>query len=281
MTDHLTVPGGCAMAVEWDLRESGPTDATHTVLLLPGAMTTAEFYAELMVEPRLADVRLVAATLPGHGGTEPPEDLGVEHCAQLAAELAADLNCDLVVGYSMGANVTLEMAASGAFTGPIVLLGASFSLADEAMVLRVADWASRVLGHLPFSLMLAVLPSVLKASRLSARRQFELLVEFKRNDPRVLSGLIRCYLHYLRRNGSVAARLCETGVPAWVVHAETGDGGLTAAERRTLEACETTSVVTIPGTSWLLPNEEPARTAEVVTQALARLRRVHENISST
>ncbi|MFD0526172.1 alpha/beta fold hydrolase [Kitasatospora arboriphila] len=56
-------------------------------------------------------------------------------------------------------------------------------------------------------------------------------------------------------------------MPVWVVHAEKGDGGLTADERRTLETCA--SVVTIPGTSYFLPMEEPRRIAEIVVDALA------------
>ena len=41
-------------------------------MLLPGGLCTAMFYAELMTEPALADIRLIAVTLPGHGGTMPP-----------------------------------------------------------------------------------------------------------------------------------------------------------------------------------------------------------------
>ena len=61
----------------WDLRESGPTDADHTVLLLPGSLCTAAFFEGLMAELRLieAPIRLVAARLPGFGGTPPPEDI--------------------------------------------------------------------------------------------------------------------------------------------------------------------------------------------------------------
>jgi pimeloyl-ACP methyl ester carboxylesterase len=55
--------------VHWELRESGPPEADRTVLLLPGGLNTARSYAELMAQPALAAVRLVAATLPGHGGT--------------------------------------------------------------------------------------------------------------------------------------------------------------------------------------------------------------------
>jgi hypothetical protein len=56
----------------------------------------------------------------------------------------------------------------------------------------------------------------------------------------------RTALRYLDGYGSVAPRLCDSGVRAWVVHGETGDGGLTDEERRTLEACSRISVITIP-----------------------------------
>ena len=54
---------------------------------------------------------------------------------------------------------------------------------------------------------------------------------------------------------------CEAGVPAWVVHAEKGDGGLTDEERQTLEACPHVRLVTIPGHVFFLPNEIPERIA--------------------
>jgi pimeloyl-ACP methyl ester carboxylesterase len=58
-------------------------------------------------------------------------------------------------------------------------------------------------------------------------------------------------------------------VPAWVVHAEKGDGDLTDEERRMLEACPRTTVVTIPGTSFFIPNDEPERVASVLVEALS------------
>ena len=51
---------------------SGPADAEHTVLLLPGGWCTAVFYEELMAEPALAGIRLVAVTLPGQRRHRPP-----------------------------------------------------------------------------------------------------------------------------------------------------------------------------------------------------------------
>jgi pimeloyl-ACP methyl ester carboxylesterase len=59
------------VSVDWETYESGPARADRTVLLLPGGLNTARSYAELMAQPVLADVRLVAATLPRHGGTPP------------------------------------------------------------------------------------------------------------------------------------------------------------------------------------------------------------------
>lgn len=71
------------------------------------------------------------------------------------------------------------------------------------------------------------------------------------------------------RGDDPARRLCEAGAPAWVVHAEKGDGGLTTHERAVLEACPHVRVVTVPGEVFLLPNEVPERIADVIVQALA------------
>jgi hypothetical protein len=64
--------------------------------------------------------------------------------------------------------------------------------------------------------------------------------------------------------------LCETGVEAWVVHAEKGDGGLTEEERRTLEACPHAHLVTISGHVFFLPNEVPEAIATVIREAADR-----------
>ena len=67
---------------------------------------------------------MIAVTVPGNwgGGTPAAKDLSIENLARLAARCAADLGCDVVVGFSLGANIALEMAASGAFGGPLALL---------------------------------------------------------------------------------------------------------------------------------------------------------------
>jgi pimeloyl-ACP methyl ester carboxylesterase len=270
--------GGVVMTGDWeawDRVESGPPDARHTVLLLPGGLCTAIQYAELMAEPALAGVRMIAVTLPGMGGTIAPADLSIENLARMAGRCAADLACDVVVGFSMGANVALEMAGSGAFHGPLVLLAPSFSRRDEAIFVRVLDRLARVLGHLPFAAMLKMMGPAMKSVPLPADRRAELLAELRKNDPRVARRGFHCYLRYLDHHGSVASRLCEAGVPAWVVHGERGDGGITPEERSTLETCPQLTVITIPGASYFTPNEEPALVAGLVVEALGTSLRPH------
>src|SRR5271165_3858557 len=260
--------GGAQMSAEWETSESGPIAADRTVLLIPGGLSTARSYAELMVEPALSGVHLVAVTLPGHAGAPPPEDFSIETYARLAAGLAADLGCDAVVGFSIGASVALEMAASGAFRGPVVLLGISLSPRDEPALLHVLNRLAGPLGSLPWTLMLKLAGMVTRLARVSADRRAELLADVRRNDPKLMRQIFRGYLGYLGRYDSPAARLCDAGVPAWVVHADKGDGRLTREERFTLKACPRTTLVTIPGTSYFIPNEESERVASLLVDAL-------------
>src|SRR3954447_4800940 len=115
------------MKVEWDMVESGPAESEQTVLLLPGGMCSAASYAEVMAEPRLAGVRLVAVTLPGQAGARPLPDPSPETYARSVAELAKSTRADVVVGFSMGATVAYEMLVAGSFVGPAVLVGVSLS----------------------------------------------------------------------------------------------------------------------------------------------------------
>ena len=94
------------------------------------------------------------------------------------------------------------------------------------------------------------------------------MLTFAETRGRVLRRGLRAYLEYLGRHESPADRLCAAGVPTWIVHAEKGDGGLTTQERRTLEACPRTNVITIPGTCYFLPDEEPQRVAEIIAKAV-------------
>ena len=79
------------------------------------------------------------------------------------------------------------------------------------------------------------------------------------------------YLDYIAADRDFATELAASRNPVWVVHAEKGDGGLTDAERATLQAAPNVTLVTIPGSVFLLPDEAPQKTAEVIASALSHV----------
>jgi pimeloyl-ACP methyl ester carboxylesterase len=253
----------------WVLHESGPESADHTVLLLPGALCTAAFYDDLLAEPSMheAPIQVVATTVPGFGGTSPPEDMSMESYAKLAGQLASDLGCDAVVGHSLGANIALEMASAGEFSGPLVLLSPSFSRTDESKFPRALDRLSRVLGHLPYSLMLKIIGPAMQSGLPPTRRE-ALIAELKKNDPRFVRRQTHLYLEYLDRHGSLAPRFADSGVPAWVVYGESDDIGITDDERDVLEASPHVSIVRISDAGHFTLNQQPGEIAKLVLEAV-------------
>jgi pimeloyl-ACP methyl ester carboxylesterase len=239
------------------------------VLLLPGALCSAVFYEDLMAEPALreASIRLVATTLPGFGGTEPLEDISMENYAASAGRLAADLGCDALVGHSLGANVAIEMVATRAFAGPVVLLAPSFSREDESKFPRALDRLSRVFGHLPYSLMLRIIGPAMKSSLPPGRRD-ALIADLRNNDPGFLRRQVHAYLAYLDRHGSLAARLGEAGERTCVVFGEHDEIGLTVDERDVLGRYPNVRIVEVPGAGHFTLNQEPALIAELLLDAL-------------
>ena len=253
----------------WVLRESGPESADHAVLLLPGALCTAAFYDDLVAEPSMskASIRFVATTIPGFGGTAPPKDMSMESYAKLAGKLASDLGCDAVVGHSLGANIAVEMASAGEFSGPVVLLSPSFSRRDESIFPRALDRLSRILGHLPYSLMLKIIGPAMKSGLPPTRRE-ALIAELKKNDPHFLRQQTHLYLEYLDRHGSLAPRFADSGVPAWVVYGENDDVGITDDERDVLEASPHVSIARISDAGHFTLNQQPGEIARLVLEAL-------------
>ena len=253
----------------WDLRVGGSADGEHGVLFLAGAMVTGGVYEELLSEPILkeASVRLVTATLPGFGRTTSPPDPSVDVYARMATRLAADLGCDVVAGHSMGANVAIEMAAGSRFTGNLVLISPSFSAQDEPGILRFMNRLTPALGYLPWAGMLKIVGSAVKGTKVSPERRAALAAELTNNDARFCAASYPRYIQYLDRYGSVVGRLCESGARAWVVFGAHGDVGLTAQERRGLEACPRVTLDTIPEAGHMTPMEAPRRIAEIILEA--------------
>jgi pimeloyl-ACP methyl ester carboxylesterase len=256
----------------WTLQESGPAEAEHAVLMLPGGLCTAAFYDDVLADPRLAEapIRFVATTVPGFGGTMPLDDLRFESYSAAAAELAADLNCDVVVGHSMGANIAVEMLGSGEFVGPAVLLSPTFSHEDESKALDVLDRLGRVpgLGRLGWWAMLKLMPRALKKEFPAGRRD-ALVAELQGNDPRLCRALVRHYFEYLDRHGSLVSRLCDSGVRAWAAFGDgKGEVGLTDEERRELARCSNIELVTIRGSGHMTLNDNPGIVAGLILAAI-------------
>ena len=177
--------------------QSGPVDAEHTVLLFPGGMCSAGSFAEVMAEPALAGLRLDRRHLARPCGGAASDDYTVENYARLAGKLAKEVGADVVVGFSMGASVAFEMVVSGHFTGPVVLLGISLSLKDEAAFFRAIVRLSSVVGGLATSLLAKGAASMVKRVPVSPERQEELRDDFRSNVPQHTKYALREYVRWL------------------------------------------------------------------------------------
>jgi pimeloyl-ACP methyl ester carboxylesterase len=249
---------------------SGPDDAEHSVLLLPGGANAARSFDLVMADDSLSGVRLVATTMPGMAGAPLGDDASVPELARQAGKLADEQGCDVLVGFSHGATVALQMLLNGDFHGPVVLLGISLSTDDEAGFFRGAVRLSQRIGSWPMALLLKLVPLMARSAKIPQPHKRELIEDLRRNRPRDSVRASAAYLDYIADDRDYAAELAASGSPAWVVHAEKGDGGLSDDERATLQAASNVTLVTIPGSVFLLPDEAPEQTAAVIAAAVAQ-----------
>ena len=259
------------MREAWEVLAAGPEDADQSVLLLPGGANAARSFNLVMADSALSGVRMVATTMPGMAGAPASEDVSIPALARRAGELAKAHGCGVVVGFSHGATVALDMVLSGHFQGPVVLLGISLTTEDEARFFRGVVRASQKVGNWPMAALLRLMPLMAKTAKTPELHKKELIEDFKQN--RASDAVRACieYLDYIAADRDFAAELASSGNPVWIVHAEKGDGGLTDAERATLEAAPNVTLVTIPGSVFLLPDEAPQETAAAIASAVAQV----------
>ena len=261
--------GGVAMREAWERLIVGPLDADRSVLLLPGGANAARSFDLVMAEPALSGVRLVATTLPGMAGAPVSAEVSIPAVARRAGELARENACDVVVGFSYGATIALDMVLSGHFQGPVVLLGLSLTTPDESTFFRCVVRVSQKVGRWPMAILFRLMPLMARSAKTSERHKKDLIEDFKQNRAGDAVRVCGEYLDYIAADRNFAAELAASGSPVWVVHAEEkGDGGLTDAERATLEAAPNVTLVTIPGAVFLIPDEAPQRAAAVIADAL-------------
>jgi len=244
-------PGRVALKdhLGWVIHESGPADAQHAILMIPGGLLPWLFFEDVIAElqGRGDGLRFIATTLPGHAGTPPPQDLSPLACARSATRLAKDLGCDMVVGHSIGANVAIEMAVSCDFSGRMVLLSPAFSREDEPGWLWALDRVGGVPGvGLPaWAAMTSMIPSGMKGMIPPEHRE-TWIAEMKKNDGRSFRAAVRAYGEYLRLQPSLVRSLCESQIKAWVVFGGPKDTRLKDEERRLLDSCSTISLLDWP-----------------------------------
>jgi pimeloyl-ACP methyl ester carboxylesterase len=260
------------MREAWELLIAGPDDADRSVLLLPGGANAARSFDLVMADPALSGVRLVATTLPGMAGAPLTDDVSIPGLARVAGELVNAHHCDVVVGFSHGATVALEMVLSGTFHGPVVLLGVSLTTEDDSGFFVHTVRLSQKVGRWPLGILLWLLPLVVRSAKIPEPHKGELIEDLSQNRARDAVRVTAKYLDYIAEDRDYAAQLAASSVPTWVVHAEKGgDGGLTDAERATLESADNVTLVTVPGKVFLLPDEAPQQTAAVIAEALKRV----------
>ncbi|HST38643.1 MAG TPA: alpha/beta hydrolase, partial [Conexibacter sp.] len=133
-------------AAGWSLLENAPQQPRRRVLMLPGLFSSALFFSDVLADEALAaaGVAAMAADPPGFAGNPAPDgfDHSIASYAALVEEFAAAESIDLIVGHSFSANVAIEIAARGRFTGKLLLLSPSLSREDEEDDLRSLDEAS-------------------------------------------------------------------------------------------------------------------------------------------
>ena len=111
------------------------------------------------------------------------DEVSIRAMSRRAGELAKEQGCGLVVGFSHGATVVLDMVLSGHFQGPVVLLGISSTTADEAAFFRGVVRASQKVGSWPNGARCSgwLMPLMARSAKTTDVHKRELIEDFKQN----------------------------------------------------------------------------------------------------
>lgn len=105
-------------------RTEGPA-----ILLIHGNSSCKEVFGKQYAAPELAEFRLVAFDLPGHGASDDAADPARSYTlggyAEMAGEVAAALKLDkpIIFGWSLGGHIALEMIGSGFDAAGVMISG--------------------------------------------------------------------------------------------------------------------------------------------------------------
>ena len=121
------------------------------------------------------------------------------------------------------------------------------------------------------AILLRLMPLMARSAKTPGPHKRELIEDFKQNRAGDSVRVCGEYLDYIAADRDFAAELAASGSPVWVVHAEKGGTAAspTPSAPRSRRLPNVT-LVTIPGSVFLLPDEAPEQTAAVIAHALSK-----------
>lgn len=237
------------------------------MLLLPGLMGCDVVFAQLLAEPALAaaGIDAIAGNPPGFKGLPVARDFdfSIESYGALVEELAAAEGLDVLVGHSYFANVLIEVAARGTYTGKIILISPSLSRDAEAKDLRDLDRYSRnpALRGPVWWLTYLMMKSVFKPYFRDPTLLADVTAGGKLIPRAVARRTLLGFFDHLDRHGDLAPRLATTRIPVRYLRGSEDDIGFTDAHRATLGRNPLIEVHEIPGARHFAMCDQPAAVA--------------------
>jgi pimeloyl-ACP methyl ester carboxylesterase len=257
----------------WEVVGNAPAHERHRVLLAPGLFCTAAFFGEMLGEGSLdeAGVKALATTPPGFGGNPLPDgfDCSIESYAQLYESFAAAQAVDLIVGHSFSANVCIEIAARGNFTGRLMLLSPSLQAGDEEENLRQLYQVGKtpVVGGLVW----LWLPTSFKKSfkgELPEAHYDELIAEMRRNPRHASRRQVNGFFAHLEEYGSIAGLLTGARATTWLVRGDRDPIQDTDEEVAILQAAPLVERKTVPDAAHFSITDNPAAVNRLIIELL-------------
>jgi pimeloyl-ACP methyl ester carboxylesterase len=245
-------------------RGSGDT----RVLLLPGGFCTALSYIDLVGE--VSGMTTLAVNPPGFATNAPPEGFGytTTEYAELVEELAVSEDLDLLVGHSLSANILIEVAARGNYTGPVVLLGPCLRVRNEYRGVRILR-------------RLELIPPLAARAYVSMSKDFHrsmaglikpdrldlIVADMQRTPPEQNRHVINGYFDHLKKYGTLARRLADAKGEIHYVRGDAESVGFDREDIAKVVAQENIETHAIENSDHFTMLDNPKAVAGVIAQA--------------
>lgn len=241
------------------------------VLLLPGGFCTARSYIDVVEPLEAAGLTVLAANPPGFATNQPPPGFtyATTEYAELIEELAEVEQLDLLVGHSLSANILIEVAARGNYTGPVVLLGPCLRVKNEyrgVRVLRRLEFAPPLARRAYRSMSADFHRSM--AGLIRPDRLDLIVNDMQRTPPEQNRAVINGYFDHLEKYGTLAARLADATGEIHYVRGDAESVGFDRDDIRRIVAQENIETHTIENSDHFTMLDNPAAVVELIAGQL-------------